>query len=276
MVTCSICGHQGLDITQHLKLDHQMSVDQYKDLYHTIVVDPSIELKRKETCKELYGNPNYKNEEAQKLANEVFEGGHSLRDPAVREKGCETKQALYGDPNFTNREQAKETIMEKYGVENIAHIPGVQEKKVDTLMKRYGKIFNWDRPDAISKEDLIRMHHVEKLSLVEIGKKLGYTPEGIGYWMRKHGIEVHKKIVVPHRDHKDNRLFVKCYLEHCLEKGQILTFYEYGNLTEKRRNDALKRLFHTGSPYHHLRDELSNVALHPELWDGFLAKIKSH
>jgi nucleoid DNA-binding protein len=275
MLNCAICNAKGLDLTRHIKEIHLISIEQYKTQYHISVVDPSVDLKRKETCIELYGDPNYKNKEAKKLSNEIYEGGHSLRDLAVRSKGCETKRTLYGDPNFTNREQAKETCLKKYGVDNIANIPGVKEKKFNTLMQRYGKIFNWERKDVVSKEELIKLHHIEGLTFGEIGKKLGYTAEGVSYWMKKHGVEVHKKVISSKfKEHTDNKTDVKEYLEYCLKNGRVLSFSEFGKLTADKKNQKLKRLFNAGKSYQHLKSVINEIALHPELWAEFLVKIK--
>ena len=203
-----------------------------------------------------------------------FIGGHSLRDPNVRAKGCETKQALYGDPNFTNREKAKETCLEKYGVENIAHIPGVIDKRKATLLERYGKLFNWERKDIYTKEELIKLHHEQGLSLKEIGDLRGVTSVSVSYWMQKHGVTVHKKIVVPKtKEFTSSKEVVKEYLETCFEKGEVLSFINYGKITEDRKNQKMKRLFNAGKPYNHLREELSTVALDKTLWDAFILKI---
>ena len=252
-----------------------MTVEEYKKQYQVIVVDSSVEEKRKQTCIEKYGNPNYKNEEAKKLSNEIFEGGHSLSDPGVRQKACITKQKLYGDPNFTNREKAQQTIKEKYGVDSICDIPGVKEKKINTLMKKYGKIFNWERKDLISKKELIRLHHVEGLSFTEIEQKLNMTSGSITYWMKKHGVETHKKIVSPKtKEYTPPEEGVREYFEACLKNGRILSFGEFGDFTEDRKKQKLKRLFNKGGSCQHLREELKDYALSPEKWLGFFGKMK--
>lgn len=40
-----------------------------------------------------------------------------------------TKFEKYGDANYNNKEKSKKTCIEKYGVENISQIPGIQSKK---------------------------------------------------------------------------------------------------------------------------------------------------
>ena len=204
-----------------------------------------------------------------------FEGGHSLRDPKVREKGCQTKLEKYGSRNFTNREQAAQTCMKKYGVNNVAKLKSVTEKKKATLIARYGKIFNWERKDLFSKEELVRLHHNEGLSLVEIGKKFNTTSVVISYWMKKHGLEVHKKIVVPRfKEYTSPEEGVKEYLEVCFKNKKVLSFEELGKLTADKSKQKLKRLFNKGGSCQPLRDGLKEVALLPEKWPEFIEEIK--
>jgi nucleoid DNA-binding protein len=142
-------------------------------------------------------------------------------------------------------------------------------------MQRYGKIFNWERKDVVSKEELIKLHHIEGLTFGEIGKKLGYTAEGVSYWMKKHGVEVHKKVISSKfKEHTDNKTDVKEYLEYCLKNGRVLSFSEFGKLTADKKNQKLKRLFNAGKSYQHLKSVINEIALHPELWAEFLVKIK--
>lgn len=88
-----------------------------------------------------------------------------------------------------------------------------------------------------------------------------------------------------YEDHSKEEI-VKDYLEECLKNNEALTFYKYGmskigflegeegRKLGTRYTLRLKRLFNTGKPYHHLLDELKSVALQPDLWPGFLEKIK--
>lgn len=276
MPVCKICGIERTDLHRHLEMDHQMSSEQYKTTYEDLVVDSSVEEKRKETCTEKYGNPNYKNEEGKRLSFGVYEGGHPFSDPTLRAKACETKEELYGDPNFTNREKAKETVREKYGIEsgNVAHIPGVVEKRVQTCIQRYGKVFNLERKDIFSKEQLEDLHYKQGLSMGEIGAKFGQTAVSVIYWMKKHGLKVNKKIVSPKtKEYSSNKDEVKEYFDWCLQERRVLAFSEYGKLTADKKNQKLKRLFNSGKTYHHLLQELKDVALKPDLWPEFLNKI---
>lgn len=197
MPHCAICEVERMDLSQHIRRVHGMTVSDYRKRYGFSVVDPSIEEKRKRTCLERHGNCNYRNAEARKLSNEVYSGGHSFRDPVVRAKALRTKEELYGDPNYTNREKAKQTCLEKYGVNNPNKVRSIIEKRLKTCFERYGRVFNHTRAPVFSKEGLIDLHAVQKLSLVEIGKRYGMSAARVGYWMKKHDVPVTKKIVLP-------------------------------------------------------------------------------
>jgi hypothetical protein len=125
-----------------------------------------------------------------KVPKREFYGGHSLRDPGVRAKACDTKEKLYGNRNFTNRKQAQETCLEKYGVENVAKIPAVNEKRNATMIAKYGKIFNWDRPDTFTKEELIELYINQGLTFREIGNKYNLDASTVSTWITRHGIPV--------------------------------------------------------------------------------------
>ena len=62
-------------------------------------------------------------------------------------------------------------------------------------------------------------------------------------------------------------------LKTLLKEKQLLSFSEFGKMTSDKKNQKLKRLFNAGRPYNHLKSELIEVALKPELWESFLNKI---
>ena len=273
MIKCRLCGFMGLDLTKHLKI-HGMDPEKYKEKFDGSLVDPSVEIKRKQTCMKKYGDSNYKNKEAIKLSNEIFEGGHSLADPTVRTKAETTKKQKYGDVNFNNREKSKQTCLDRYGVENTAGLPSVVKKRNATLMSRYGKIFNYTPKPLESKETLIEKHHQQGLSIKDLAAQYDVTPEGVSYWFKKYGIKINKKVVVPKsKEFVSPEKTVEEYMQACLEKNDVLSFGQFGVLTENKKNLRLKRLFNAGRPYHSLRSELMEIALKPDQWVTFLAKL---
>jgi hypothetical protein len=260
MLTCAICSKEGLDLTFHLQHKHQLTTDQYKSQYNALVVDPSVELKRKETCESVHGDSNYKNEEARKLSFEVYEGGHPFSDPKVREAAMNTKMKLYGDPDYTNRDQAKETIKTKYGVENVAGIPGVVEKRIKTNLERYGKIFNYDPKPIFTKDQLEDLHYNQNKNLSEIGEIYGMTGEGVAYWMRKYGLKT--------RTIKLNKAIVTGPMQECK-----------GNYSEEDFINAQKKIVELSKTRGVSRDNYSdnvlgmstsNLESHYGTWNKFV------
>jgi len=273
MPSCAICGMIRLDLSRHLKEQHQISVKEYYETYKADVVDASVNDKRKQTCLEVYGNPNYRNEEARKLSYEVYEGGHPLKDPEVIKKGQQTKLELYGDPGFTNRSKASETCLKKYGVKNVGQIKEVKQKAVKTLIERYGRVINYDYVPPYTKEDLIELHVNQKLTLAEIGAKYDKTEACIGYWMKKSGIPVTKRRTISYkREFISVRALVEIFFKECQENGKVLSFPEYGKINDKNMQ-KMKRSFNTGCKYNLLREELFMVALCPDKWPEFLSKL---
>jgi hypothetical protein len=66
---------------------------------------------------------------------------------------------------------------------------------------------------------------------------------------------------------------IQKYLTKCYSVGRVLTFTEYGTLAGFRYYSRMMRLFGEKAPYRRLLDDLKAVALTPELWDGFIAKV---
>lgn len=55
------------------------------------------------------------------------------------------KLEKYGDSNFNNREKAKQTCLDKYGVDNCSKIAGAMNKAVNTKKSLYGSVNNWQK-----------------------------------------------------------------------------------------------------------------------------------
>lgn len=274
MVSCAICGIEKKDLSRHIKIDHLMTIEEYKKKYQKEIIDFSVDIKRKQTCLEIYGDSDYRNEEAKKLSFEIYENGHPFKDPKIKAKARETKIELYGDPGFTNRAKAKQTCLKKYGVDNVAKIESVVKKRVNTCLERYGKIFNYEYKPPFTKEDLIDLHINKKQNLEEIGNKFETTAAVIGYWMRKWGIPVTKRVVVSHeREFITVQELVRKYFEICFDLGKVLSFYEYGKIDSQKNMLKMKRCFNTGSKNSHLKQELFQTVLSPEKWSEFLMRL---
>lgn len=80
----------------------------------------TINAKRADTMKKITDeNPNYYKEKTT--------------------KGKNTKLEKYGDENYNNIEKHRQTIKEKYNVDNVSQIPGVQDKVKQTNLEKYGE-----------------------------------------------------------------------------------------------------------------------------------------
>jgi hypothetical protein len=259
-IKCGLCEHGAYDLTSHIINFHGITTEEYKKSFG-LIVSPLVEEKRKKTCLKIYGDENYKNREAIKLSNEMFEGGHSLKDPIVRGKAQSTKEKLYGDPTFTNREKAKKTSLEKYGTEYTCAAPEVIKKRIETLKSRYGKVFNTDRPynktDAPSDfiESYMGGTPMGKLSLMyEVSEPV------ISRWikdgnLKRDYVEKSERVIETPSE------IVSGYFKECLSQQRALSFYEYGKIRGNNYTLKMKRLFNAGKKCASLKEELFRVAL---------------
>ena len=83
--------------------------------------------------------------------------------PAVATKRRKTLLERYGSENFTNRAQAKATLNELYGIDNISQLQSVKDKKVSTCLENYG-VTNPNKSDVIrdrSKKTKLKRYSAE-------------------------------------------------------------------------------------------------------------------
>ena len=126
--------------------------------------------KCKETCKEKYGEENFRNIEKAKQtklekygdenyinvnksretrlqkygewnsenANNVFKNLSTEERKLNVQKSKKTKLKRYGNENYVNKEKYKETCLAKYGVDHNFKTKESQEKRKNTFIKKYG------------------------------------------------------------------------------------------------------------------------------------------
>jgi hypothetical protein len=70
--------------------------------------------------------------EINKTVKKIYNVSNVSQVEEFKIKGKKTKEDLYDDENYNNREKAKQTCLEEYNVENVANIPGVQDKIEET------------------------------------------------------------------------------------------------------------------------------------------------
>ena len=106
--------------------------------------------KIRQTTKERYGVDNIS--QLQKVKDEKerksFEKYGESQQAHRSRVGKQTCLERYGDANY-GATRCKEILMERYGVNNIQHVPGVKEKTRETAMRNGG--FTWQRESAMEK-----------------------------------------------------------------------------------------------------------------------------
>lgn len=112
-----------------------------------------VEQKRSRENMCLYGSDNYKRNLLEKYGNEKYRNS---------EKAKETNLEKYGVENPFAAEQVKEkiknTLIERYGVENILKLPETIEKTKETNLERYG--YEWSQQsDVIRKKQQYRYRY---------------------------------------------------------------------------------------------------------------------
>jgi hypothetical protein len=248
-----------------------MTVAEYKAA-HGDLIALGVLAKRKATCLARHGDENFTNRPAAALTNMTFDGGHSLRDPSVRAKAAETKVKLYGDASYTNREKAAKTCIERYGVESTGAVPAIIEKRIATLKRKYGRVFNVDRPHNKReipvgfKTDYLAGMHIDALRA-----KYGVSEPVIRRWSSEASLKRPQTEVV--REYESPHDVVVKFLDACRERDRVLGFYEYGKLYGTARMTKIKRLFNSGGMFHNLRDRLFDAAARPELVPDLMKDI---
>lgn len=136
-VVCKICGYKARDLGAHFRYARSphMNLKEYRKTYPDARIACSdVENKRKRTNKELHGDPNYRNSDAQSVSLR-----EAMSDPALKERIRKTKKERYGDPCFVNMEARKRTLLKKYGVDNAMKNPEIVAKAIKTSKILYGE-----------------------------------------------------------------------------------------------------------------------------------------
>lgn len=70
----------------------------------------------------------------------------------INDKGRNTKKHRYGDPNFNNINKAKQTWLEKYGVDNPMKSNVVQNRSKQTCLEKYGTEYFLNSDEYMSQK----------------------------------------------------------------------------------------------------------------------------
>lgn len=111
----------------------------------------------KDNCLEKYGVDNpAKLESIKQKAKSTIIHRYGDMDTYNSVRNQHTKETLlsrYGDENYNNREKARQTCMERYGVENTSQLEEVQEKTKRTCLERYGET-TFTKTDEYKKKSI--------------------------------------------------------------------------------------------------------------------------
>jgi len=271
-VVCAYCGHKARDLTRHLKAmpPPHPNPSEYKERFPGVsIVCSDVDLKRRATTMALHGSETYRNKIMQSAGVR-----RALRnDPDIIRRVGRTKAERYGDSGYVNSEKRRNTMLKRYGVDNPMKNPASVMKALKTKKILY-EDNPTQRPPVLEKSVLENRHHVLGKTLHEIGDEFHVSEAVVSYWMKKHGIQVKRKIVIPKtKEFIRPEVTVREYLEHCAKLGTYIGFLLYGTQTEACKAQRLKRLFNKGRVYHALLSELKTVAGHVDRIDEFLKKL---
>lgn len=142
MDICQICGKACASIGNHVAMQHkELTAKDYFDKY---LIQPNEGLCTEcgKPC-EFLGIPRrYR----QYCSNKCKANSNNFIT-----KQRQTKLIKYGVATYNNRTQAKNTCIEKYGIENPSQLEVVKNKKITTMVKNYGVVNNFCRQEIIDK-----------------------------------------------------------------------------------------------------------------------------
>lgn len=167
MIKCEICNQQfknnlGGDLTKHLKEVHNKSLEEYYIITELNGVEPKCQC---DLCNE---RPNFRRGKFSKftIGHEKFEWQEKryielYGQPKCQNSKCENDVKFYrGKPrkycsfkcsklcqtNNWNQEKVKNTVKEKYKVDNVFQLEFVKEKSKETLMNNFGVEYPMQSP----------------------------------------------------------------------------------------------------------------------------------
>lgn len=157
MFKCEICGLEisNKGIGSHLKRKHHIENKEYYDKYIKTETDGICAKCGKPTnfysiirgylkyCSNTCAQSSDEVKERIKQTNIKNHGGVGMASPETAKKIAATKEKRYGDSTFTNREKCKQTVQERYGVDNVYASSEVLEKKKQSYIEHYGVDNPW-------------------------------------------------------------------------------------------------------------------------------------
>ena len=101
----------------------------------------------------------------QKSCSGKCSGIYVARDPNRISKIKKTKLAKYGSETFANPDKAKQTCLEKYGVDNVSKAPEIIEKIRQANQDKFGVDWSFQAPEIKDKikESIVEKYGVENI-----------------------------------------------------------------------------------------------------------------
>ena len=95
-----------------------------------------------------------------------------LKNNNILQKAQEIKENKYGNKNFNNREKAKQTCLEKYGVENTSQLNETKEKAKQTCLEKYG-VENYSK-SLLFKQKYFNTKHLKFINKIQTNPFVEY------------------------------------------------------------------------------------------------------
>ena len=196
----------------------------------------------------------------------------------IIEKIKNTKQQKYGDPNYNNIVKAKQTCLEKYGVENSFAAPEIVEKIKNTKQQKYGDptYTNREKSARTCKEkygvdNFLSSEYAQEKLRAYNQKRYGtdYAFQSKTWQDSIHNEELYKKIQLGFFNKTGNLLYKKLrfnkeesqkFIEQCSSK----TIFDLAKLLEISYNQCaywirtlgLENFIDSNKPRSHYEDEI--------------------
>lgn len=197
---CKICNKTIIGVyasftRSHLKNYHNISVKDYYDNYIKNDNEGKCE------CGNLTTFIDLKN---------GYRESCSVKCAAINQKRVSkiknTKLIRHGDENYSNRHKSKDTLLKKYGVENVSQIEEVKLKKINTCIKNYGvdnPLKNINIKDKMQNTMLSRYGYTNPSKIYEFQEKKKQT------CLDKYGEDNYSKTSSYRKYNEDKGIWIK-------------------------------------------------------------------
>lgn len=180
MIKCEICNREfknnlGGDLTKHLKEEHNMSMEDYYVLTELNGIEPRCQ------CRLCEERPNFRRGKFSNYAigHEKYEwqqkryvelhGQPKCQNPDCNNvvpfyrgkprKYCSHRCSEIAEPCHWNQERVRNTVKEKYDIDNVFQLEDVKEKSKKTMINNWGVEHALQSPEIY---DIMIQNNIEK------------------------------------------------------------------------------------------------------------------